>query len=836
MPCAKTIWFEKSVRAGLRGAGLIALFAISTGLQAAVTPAGLPLYFEAGQARSNATPQFIAHGIDSQFIITPGSVQFVLRKPVSAGEFSSKTVCMHFIGANNKAQMAGGEELPGKINYLVGNEPAHWQTGVAIFARVQVSQVYPGINLTYYGNQRQLEYDFNVSAGSNPGTIRIHFDGSDRISINPAGELVLNLGDGEIHQPLPLIYQSIHGQRVKIAGGYKMIDVHTVTFAIGSYDHNLPLVIDPILSYSTYFGGNGTDAAWAVAVDTNDGTVYIAGETTSTQFSPGHPFFTPGAVQTNFQGGTLNGDGFVAKFDSLGTNLIYLTYLGGSGDDGVVGIALDGSGDAYVAGFTDSPNFPTKKAIYPTIAGTNYPPGYLVDAFVSELNPNGTNLLFSTYLGGSASDGATGIALDSSNNIYVTGLTFSTNFPTTANAYQKHIAVSNWLYQSYWNANAFVSEISAGGTNLLYSSYFGGTNYDFAEGIAIDNSNCIYLTGFTVSTNFPITNAILPVTITTLVASNLFTTNVVNGSLLNGLPSTNQNYASDAFVAKFSPGFSNLIYSTFLGGANSEEANGIAVDASGNAYVTGWTVSTNFPNTVTITNLYSWVTNNLYAVYVTNVFLTKITWNGTNAGIGYSTVFGGTNSDVDIGYGVAVDPAGNAFVVGATSTMGFPVSITTNTPGLLQATNAGYSDVFVTAFNTNASQLLYSVLLGGLYADYGYGIALDSADNAYIVGQTYSSNFRTNGARQAALNGTANAFLAKIILGAQSSSPELSITPSGTNVLLSKPPIFPEFQLQSNTNLLSTNSWTLVHAPSNTWQSITLPMTNGDMFFRLKYY
>jgi hypothetical protein len=849
MPCAKTTWFEKIIRAGVRSAGLLALLATSTWLQAAVTPAGLPLYFEAGQAQDNAVPQFIANGIDSQFLITSDSIQFVLRKPVAAGENSSRTVSMQFLGANDKAQMAGEQELSGKINYLIGNEPARWQTGIATFARVQVAQIYPGINLTYYGNQRQLEYDFIVSPGANPGLIAIHFDGPDKISINRGGELVLNLGDGEIHQPLPLIYQMVQGQQEKIAGGYKMLDAHTVAFAIGPYDHNLPLVIDPILSYSTYFGGNASDTAWAVAVNTNDGTVYIAGQTTSTKFSPWQA--PSNGYQTNFGGGVISGDAFVARFDSLGTNLIYFTYLGGNGDDVAYGLAVDAAGDAYIAGATDSANFPYTNAIVKgAYTGTNvnnvyygtnvsgkvdqYAGTYLSDAFVAELNPSGSNLIYSTYLGGNGADAAYGVAVDSAGNAYVTGFTYSTNFPITSDAYQNHLAVSNWYFSAYYNANAFVAEIAAGGSNMLYSSYFGGTNLDKAKGIALDSSDNIYITGFTASTNFPIKKAIPQTTIITVVATNYTTTNVVNGNLLNGL--TNQNYAFDAFVAKFSPGFANLIYSTFLGGANDDQANGIAVDAFGNAYVTGWTISTNYPNTVTITNFYSWVTNNLLAVYVTNAFLTQITYNGANAGIGYSTVFGGTNYAVDIGYGVAVDSAGNAFVVGATGPQGFPVSITTNTPGLLQATNAGDSDVFVTAFNTNASQLLYSVLLGGSQNDYGYGIALDPVDNAYIVGLTASSNFRTNNARQAALDGITNAFLAKIVLGQQNSSPELSIIPSGTNVVLSKGPIFPEFQLQSNTNLLSTNSWTLVHAPSNTWQSITLPMTNGDLFFRLKFY
>ena len=224
----------------------------------------------------------------------------------------------------------------------------------------------------------------------------------------------------------------------------------------------------------------------------------------------GKPLATPGAIQTNFQGGVIAGDAFVAKLDIAGTNLIYLTYLGGSADDVVLGLAVDTSGNAYIAGATDSPNFPVKNAIYTNISGTinPYSHGYLADAFVAELNSGGSNLVYSTYLGGAGVDVAEGIALDSMGNAYVTGYTYSTNFPTTTNAFQKKLGVTNWLYQAYYNANAFVAEIAAGGSNLVYSSYFGGTNFDEGSGIAVDNSNYVYITGYTASKNFPTTNSI----------------------------------------------------------------------------------------------------------------------------------------------------------------------------------------------------------------------------------------------------------------------------------------------------------------------------------------
>ena len=750
----------------------------------------MPLYFEANRGQAEHSAQFLARGRDSQFLISPAEAQITLRKE-AAGPV---TVRMQFTGANPRAQIRGDAELPGKVNYLVGNDPALWHAGVPTFARVRVEGIYPGIGLVYYVNQQQLEYDFEVAPGANPDVIQIHFGGVDKIAVNAQGELVLTLSGGEILQPKPVIYQMTNGARREISGGYRLVDARTVAFAVGGYDHSLPLVIDPVLSYSTYFGGNYGETAWSVAIYTNDGSIYMAGQTFSTQFT-NWPVPT-GAYQTNYHGGQFAGDVFVARFGNPGTNLIYLTYLGGSGNDRATSIAVDNSGDAYVTGYTDSTNFPVTNSI----SGLNGVPGlstnisgtlnkivgyYPVDAFVTELNSGGSNLVYSTYLGGSAVDGGTSIAVDLSGNAYVTGFTYSTNFPTTTNAMQKHLqATNNSPFSVYFNANAFVVEIAQNGTNLNYSSYLGGTNFDEGTGIAVSSAGYVYVTGFTASTNFPTTNAlyqqIVSVTYTTNSAptNQIFTTNFVNGYLLNG--ATNQTPAYDAFVTEFNPSFAGLVYSTFLGGTNNDQANFIAVDSSGAAYVTGWTVSTNFPNTVTLTNLYNGLTNNFYYGYniTTNVFLTKIT-NGAQAGIAYSTVFGGTSLNIDIGNGVAVDPAGNAFVVGTTSSTNFPCYPTNNT-GLLRVTNSGGNDVFVIAFNTNASAVLYSVLLGGSSDDFGYGIAVDPLGNAFVVGQTLSTNFPTLNARQTALNGTNDAFLAEIILTVQ--PPLITMQPTNQTV------------------------------------------------------
>ncbi len=814
--------------------GLNAVASPAPASPATISPATLPLYFEANQGQAGTSAQFIAHGNRSEFLVSPDSAELVLSK---SGRSPARAVQMRFVDANPLAEISGLDELSGKINYFIGNDSSKWQTGVPIFSKVGVTGIYPGVNLVYYGNGRQLEYDFAVAPKADPNSIVIHFDGVDKISIQSNGDLILNLGDDRIVQPGPVIYQVVRGMRKEISGGYKLADAQTIAFSVGEYDHTLPLVIDPILSYSTYFGGTGNDTAWDVAVDTN-GFVYVAGDTTSSTFASGKSFSTPGAFQTSYHGGSLTGDAFIAKFNNSGTNLIYLTYLGGSADDVAASIAVDGSGNAYLTGWTASPDFPvTVNALYPHIGGTPTRVGYSSDAFVAELNPGGSNLVFSTYLGGTTSDGGNSIALDSANNIYVTGYASSTNFPVTANAYQFHSAVTNWYYQANYNQNAFVAEIGADGTNLLYSSYFGGINYDTGQSIAVDRSNYVYLTGFTASTNFPVTNAIMQ----TIGA------NIYNGKLFNG--STNQvvglglGLGINVFVAKFTPGFSNLVYSTYLGGANDDIAYKVAPDGLGNAYVTGWTVSTNFP--ITVTNQpadQNGLTNNLIYGYAitTNAFLTKIIWTGTNAVIGPSVVFGGTNAlDTDIGYDLALDSAGNIYVTGTSISTNFPVG---SNQGSLAATNfSGAADAFIIAFSNNISGVMYSAFLGGAANSAAYGIAVDPMGNAYIAGQTYAANFPTNNARQTTLSGAANTFLAKII--SDPTPPPLSVSLEGSQGQVAWPsglPYEPEssylYELQTVTNLASTNWMMVPGAPilSNNEYSVVFIPTNGSGFYRLE--
>jgi len=801
------------------GAALaIGLAAVHAPAQTSLDIGGLPLRFEANRGQADARAPFLAHGQNSEFLISTTGAQLVLRQ----ADGVTAAARMQFVGANPSAQISGQAELSGKVNYLVGNNPAQWRSGVSAFAKVRVQNIYPGINVVYYGNGRQLEYDFDLAPGIDPQTIVIRFDGAEKISVNPQGGLVVSLNGGEILQPAPVVYQNTGATRREIAGGYKLLDAHTATFALGSYDSGRPLVIDPVLSCSTWFGGNHGDNARAIAVDAN-GCIYIAGETLSTVFTN----VPANAFQTNFQGGSVYGDAFVAKFDSTGRTNLYFTYLGGSDEDAAFGVAVDSAGDAYVTGGTESPDFPTQQPLFgqitskliTSINGSFYP----YDAFVAELNTNGSALVYSTYLGGYNYNIGNAITVDAGHNAYVAGWTSSTNFPVTTNALQKKLLCTNTLAVNY---NAFVTEISANGTSLLYSSYLGGHNLDVATGIALDAANCVYVTGLTASTNFPATNAL------------------AGFHYLNG---TNNVTADDAFVSKFQPGFAGWVYSTFLGGAGYDAATGIAADSSGNAYVAGWTASTNFPG-VHADDVYpncasfvaNHLTNNLVPAFAitTNAFLAEISSDG--ASLLHTAVFGGLR--MDVGNGVTLDAAGNIYVVGTVSSTNFPVT-PASLFGSLRATNSGASDVFVTVFKADWSGLLYSTYLGGALNDFGNAIAVDGAGNAAVAGQTFSTDFPSFNARQPALNGISDAFLAKIIPATP--TPLLTAASSGTNVLVSWPPVGQEspawIGLATTTSLLATNAWKLVtNAPAftNANGDFTYKFnpTNPAQFFRLQKF
>ncbi len=691
----------------------------------------LPLSFEANQGQTGSEVKFLSRGSGYSLFLTANEAVLSLKPsrdrkgavaparlqnkpgPLAAARGSdqapeSAVLRMKLAGANPSAQVAGVDELPGKSNYFLGNDPAKWRTNVPTYAKVKYAEVYPGIDLVYYGNQRQLEYDFVVAPGADPQSIRLSFavsnpsrdsDGAVPLRIDAQGDLIARVGGDEIRLRKPVVYQEVNGERRPVSGGYVFQANNDIRFSLAAYDKTKPLVVDPVLVYATYLGGNDIDVGYGIAVDSS-GNAYVTGQTLSTNFPPANPFRIA-------NGGGY--DAFVTKLNVSGSALIYSTYLGGSAFDFGQGIAVDSSGNAYVTGETSSTNFPTANAIQTRFGGAN------TDAFVAKLNAAGSALVYSTYLGGNGQDYGTGIAVDSSGNAYVTGETLSTDFPT-ANAFQA----------SFGAGKAFVTKFNAAGSALVYSTYLGGSSGDRGQGIAVDSSGNAFVTGWTRSTDFPTANSF----------------QARNGGGLG-----------DVFVTKFNASGSALVYSTYLGGSGQDISEGIAVDSFGNACVTGYTESTDFPTANAFQARYGGGGDG---------FVTE--FNAAGSTPVYSTYLGG--SGVDQGSGVAVDSSGSAYVTGPTSSTNFP------TANAIQAVLSGSNDAFVMKLNAVGSALVYSTYLGGSGSDGGSGIAVDPSGNAYMTGSTGSTNFPTaNAFRSAYGGGVQDAFVAKISDNTQLSNP-----------------------------------------------------------------
>jgi hypothetical protein len=673
------------------------------------------LSFEANRGQTDSQVKFLSRGNGYDLYLTPAEAVLEWRNAdggMRIGENKnpkskiqnpkSSVVRMKLVGANPAPQVTGLDELPGKSHYFIGNDPTRWRTNIPHYAKVRYEAVYPGIDLVYYGHQRQLEYDFVIAPGADPNAITLSFEGPDNIEVDAQGDLVLYAASGPIRQHRPIVYQEVDGVRQEISGSYVLKDTHQVRFQVGDYDVARPLVIDPVLVYSTFLGGNDKDLGNGIAVDA-DGHAYVTGRTRSLNFPTRNP------SQPLFGGG--DSDAFVAKLNPEGTMLLYSTYLGGSNRDHGREIAVDADGNASVAGFTVSTNFPTRNALQRNFGG-----GF-DDAFVAKLNPEGSMLLYSTYLGGNDEDSARDIAMDAAGNIYVAGRTQSPNFPTR-NALQR-------VYGGGDN-DAFVAKLNPEGTMLLYSTYLGGSGSDEGRGMAVDEGGNAYVTGNTSSTNFPRANPIQP---------------------------TFGGGTSDAFVAKLNPEGSMLLYSTYLGGRAGDIGEGIAVDADGRACVTGQTFSTNFPTVNPV--------QPAFGRGASDAFVAKL--NPEGSARVYSTYLGGRGSES--ARAIAVDADGNAYVTGDTSSTNFP------TVNPVQPAFGGINDAFVVKLDPEGSMFLYATYLGGggdenstqNIDEFSGGIAVDADGHVYVTGGTSGGTFPTVNAFQRFYGGgTADAFIAKI--------------------------------------------------------------------------
>ena len=720
----------------------------------------LPLSFEANQGQSDPQVRFLSRGNGYSLFLTGKEAVLALRRPaderkgVEAHErsadghrmpsFKTDVVRMQLAGASPDLKVSGADKLPGTANYFIGSDPARWQSGMATYGKVQYQGVYPGVDLVYHGDQQQLEYDFVVAPYADTKLIRVQFEGAKKLKLDPSGDLEVIARNGKIAFHRPVIYQDTDGRRQPIGGHFTLVAKNAVGFELDAYDHSKRLVIDPTIVYSTYFGPSGE--SYGIATDSN-GNAYVVGTTDATNFP-----FTAGAYQTTL--GTAYEAAYIAKFNSSGTQLVYSTYLGGGNESTwAAGIAVDSSGNAYVTGGTDSPNFPVTSGAYQTtFYGSPHPFG---SAFVTKLNATGTNLVYSTFLSGppltsgpltgDTDSAGIGIALDATGDAYVTGSTFTGGFPITAGAF-------DFAGISY--GGSFVSKLSADGSTLVYSAFIGD---DQTTSICVDKNDDAYVAGSTSDIDFPAT-------------AGAFQTSS------NG----NQMY-NNATVAELNASGSALVYATYLGGsgpAPGDAINGIAVDNSGSAYVTGKATSSDFPVT---TGAFQTV-NNGAANGTYNAFVTKL--NASGSGLVYSTFVGGSGGGSaggggDYANGIAIDTAGDAYITGAAVSLNFPT-----TSNAFQGSNhapAGSSNAFVTEVNPSGSGLLFSTYLGGNDQDFATAIATDTSGNAYVTGSTSSYNFPvTSGVYQTTYPTGGAIFVAKALLGSSSTGG----TPIGTTTSL----------------------------------------------------
>jgi hypothetical protein len=666
----------------------------------------VPLSFEVNQGQVDGQVKFLARGPNYTVFLTPGAAVLGLRH----GD-STKYLRLLMQGAATASPAAGEDELPGRSNYFVGRDPGKWRTNIPTYARVRFGQVYPRVDLVYYGRQGRLENDFEIGAGADPRVITWEVQGAEHIRVASNGDLVLTVAGSPVRLEQPRAYQFAAAQKQEVQVRYRA-QGKTVSFELGNYDRSRKLIIDPVLTYSSYLGGSGGDAAYGIAVD-SAGEAYVTGVTASTNFP----------VSANGYQTTLAGTSnvFITKFNAGGTGILYSAYLGGSGVDIPSQIVLDATNDIFVVGSTNSNNFPTTSgALEQDYSGNQ-------DAFLTELNPGGSALVYSTYIGGTRADFGTAVTLDAAGNAYVTGSTQSTDFPT-----MNPLQISDaGLY------DAFVTEVSPTGA-LVYSTYLGGSYSDYGTSIAVDSTGNVYVSGYTYSLDFPTQNALQP-------------------SLAGG---------SDIFLTKFKPGSSALLYSTYLGGASNDVANAMVVDSGGYVYLTGSTQSGNFPVTV---NAYQ---SSLLGT--SNVFLTKVAAGG--ASLIFSTLFGG--SATDQANAMVADAAGNLYLTGFTQSTNFPqldsfqailgiagagTCGSTNDVNLPSSTVC--ADAFVAKFASDGLPV-YSSFLGGSNTDTGQAIAVDASGAAYVAGKTFSTNFSTTaGTFQWLFEGSSvnsNAFISKV--------------------------------------------------------------------------
>jgi len=736
----------------------------------------LPLRFEPNQGQTDSKVDFIARGAGYGLFLTPNQAVLSLRS-----NQNSSAVHMELAGGNPAAAVAGADQLPGKSNYLIGNDPAKWHRDIPQFSRVRYQGVYPGVDLVYYGNQGQLEYDFEVAPGADPAQIALDFHGLEKTTLDASGNLILASNGGEIQLKAPRVYQQSGGEQQAVAAKFAVRQDGKIAFELGAYDRRRVLVIDPVLTYSTYFGGSGAEACPgnvrilvgaissppsgcpAIGIDASS-NIYLAGSTTSTDFplTPQTGTTPPPAAFQGTIAGTANV--FVTKLNAAGSAVLFSTYLGGDGTDSTVGVAADSAFNVVVAGNTTSTNFPTTSASAFQTAPTNANN----HAFVSVLDPTGHSLVYSTYLSGNGEESARGLALDSRNKIYLIGATTSTNQPDATHSFPATLGAIQ--VSSLGTSQFFVSKVDPaliGFPSLAYSTYFGGGNplngVTVGGGIAVDANSKVYITGGTnflhtgsSATDFPILNAYEGCLGTPPPLTPPTTTPSCTPPSVTPPP-------TDAFVAKLDPSAAagaQLLYSTYLGGTGNEVGYGVAVDTGLSVYVTGSTSSTDFvlpSGTTAFQGTNKGGIDAFLGKFGTPCTGTSCTT--TSVPLTYFSYLGGAGTDVSLG--ISVDSLQGARLAGYTNSGDFPVP---NNPidGALRGPVDGFASRIDTTASSSISLGHYGTYLGGSGTDFATSIASDTQGNSYIAGESGSADFPTANPIQGAIKGSSDAFVTKL--------------------------------------------------------------------------
>jgi|CXWL01.1.fsa_nt_gi hypothetical protein len=707
------------------------------------TMMGMPLQFEANHGQVDAQVKFLSRGSGYTLFLTPTESVMVLQQrevtsqpggghdPLATTEpapIKQSVVRMKLEGANPSPAIEGMEQLPGIVNYFIGNDPAKWRTKIPTYAKVYYKEAYPGIDLAYYGNQGKLEYDFIVAPGADPDQIKLAFDGVSHVQVARGGDLILTTALGEVRVQKPIVYQlEMDGHKTLVAGNYILSNKRGASIQLAAYDSSKPLVIDPVVDYLTYLGGKQGDANPRIAVDAL-GNAYVTGITGSLDFPTTSGAFDqtfngnpacPGITVTNTTcpdplGVNVNQDFVVTKISPTASTLLYATYLGGTGyEASFAPIAVDSLGNAYVAGSTRSVDFPVTPGAFQTVAhhsSTCLPPSNCSsDGFVTKLDPTGSSLIYSTYFGGNSGDGLTAVTVDLGGNAFVTGDFRSNDFPITPGAFSSNVTST---------LGGLLAKLNPSGSGLVWSTRLNvpGSGFHVGQGITLDSMGNVIVAGGAQATIMPLVNPV----------------------------QSSYGGNSDAFVWKFNPSGTALIFSTFLGGSGVDWGYGVAVDASDNIYVTGYTQSPNFPTTA---GAYDQTHNG-----DSDIFVAKLS--ATGSPIIYSTYLGGSGSDENR-TDIAVDASGQAYVSAASTSSDFP---------LVNAFDSTRSagEIVLVKLKSDGSGLVYSTYLGGQFSEGRPSVTLH-AGSLYVAAFVNPTGLTTtSGVFQPSSNGGEELFIAKI--------------------------------------------------------------------------